>query len=948
MPIFKQDKIVLSIKPGQNHCGILPIKTEGDVFFACYCESLKGIVTLDTQWIEGVNPSISYVIRTEGLVDNFGYEDCITLYYPGGTNKITFYIHILDSRLNHGPEDVATQQRSNSFEEIDNTTLVPRKSTNNYVKVHGLKKTYHPNEIIQLTLISRLPHMTQITLQASDEMITPKKVDIFVKDTWTQEWFVKKSSFDMLLTKWMRKVEVEKTVTLSLKVNGTFETQQDFVVCITPFEPYLATLVIDSSRKYRQTMVMVLRQYMDICLNLRVDKTIESLLMSCLNFNQHNLQLRVFYIWFLNEVGHKKASREELQRLLKFTNKSQLETNKALIELIIDVVERATDEENDLVEIVKNKDNWSYILLKIRAKRSIRTSYSFFESLYNEGVKSSFLFSESVIALNKNPIIPKENDRFYLVCIQWAINHSVLGKDWLNKLDRYYYTIEKNPYLTSRLSLELYRLQKTPNMMRLVTYRCIQEAYYTEEVYEIFLQVMKIKLYIPKLESSYIRCCALLKKALDLDYITQTNRVEDDLKEFVYISIIKERLDFSILYKRAYPEIMSFILENKEITTDKYHLIRLLFHEIMKEHLDYMLGGLTTNVIKDMILNVYGLEILNAVIFTCLTLNQYVNAEQGVELLSRITKSIGFEGIMRCYENHEAVYRYIDMMPIISLDKLKFLPNLLYETKKGAESINILFLTQMLCDEFVDTIFATFQKLKLELSVVKEEFQSMQGTKTQQLLFYSELFFQYIGSKIAVEGIPVKTDLLEEFYDYVIHCKADDAALIYVLLKSIDPGDESWAKKLQNIYTLAIKHDIIKPWHTSLPSFDSMHVVEYLTYETDEVWIFYRYDEDEAFIKEPMRHIGFGVFIFTIKLFYGEFFDYYIKLTTDGKMVIPHSDILIQEHVLKNDSESSLYRINNTLDLINQAYELGDYQSAKILVNEAVDFTKKVMQIPRV
>lgn len=951
MPMFKQQNIELRIHSSEIYHGTLQIKVEGGVFFECYVESLKGILCCEAFWIEGLNPAVRYTIDPSLLRENYIYEDMLTFYYPGGISEISFAICVESKTKNeltltdgreltsfaHGIEvnkkqHTAVKQRLNPH-----NSLITLKEP--LIKITGLKGTYHPSEVIQLTIDSKLPHMTQMTLQFDEEFVVPKRLDIFVKEKWTQEWFVKKKGFEHFLLKLMGKGEHKKKVILSVYIENQTEAYVEYELFITPYEKYESTIQIDNLYAYRLLRIHIFKQYIESLLNRKMDKFLSDSIVACLNFNQNDLEMRLFYIWYLLETGHKKDARVELQLLIKYTSKAQENGYKQTIDGLQKIIDNQHILELEQEEPLEVDSFWLYHMVKIRMLKAYQVGYGYFEELVKRGDRSSFLIAECVVLLNRTPSIPKEDDSFYMLCLHWAINHQSISKEWLLKLDRYYYTLEKNCLFTSHLAIKIYLLQPTPNILKLVCFRCITEGLHTEQAYTYYLMALEQNLLIPNLEVDYIRCCYALGKTLKLDYVTQIQKLDSELKEFVLLTLVNNRMHHGALYKRWYQEILRSITEQTNMTSGIYHMIRLLFHELVVEKKAFIISLVSPFRVKALVDDLYGFEILNAIIHMCLTINRYFDFEQSEQMLNNIVEAIGFEGVLLCYENHEAVYRYFFMTDNIRSHSLLFLPLEIYKMNIFKQPMEHKFLIQILKDDYLDAIVETYSMLKNDPNV--------RALKTS-MEYYNQIFFNYVGSKIAAEGVYVDESILEQLYEYTLQSGFEEIGLIYALLKGIDPSKNSWMTKLENVYNLAIKHDIIQPWQKSLPNFDSMNVIEFLSSESDDVRIHYRYKEDTHFCIAPMRHIGFGVFIYNIKLFYGEYLDYYIVKHHKGSYHIPHSGVVYQEYLTMGENTASHHQVNIALDLIAQAYELDDYQSATVLIEEEVQFVKRMLSIPRI
>ena len=88
--------------------------------------------------------------------------------------------------------------------------------------------------------------------------------------------------------------------------------------------------------------------------------------------------------------------------------------------------------------------------------------------------------------------------------------------------------------------------------------------------------------------------------------------------------------------------------------------------------------------------------------------------------------------------------------------------------------------------------------------------------------------------------------------------------------------------------------------------------VEYRTDPKSRVMISYLFDNDgeERFVKEEMRHIGYGVFVKEFILFYEEVLQYYITEERDGESQITESFYRKLDEVKMHDTTTKYGQIN--------------------------------------
>jgi hypothetical protein len=230
MPIFREDELTLVLTKGTTYYGALRFLTETNVFFECYIESLKGIVELITDRLAMKDPLLQFKVDTKKLRENYPYQERLSFYYPGGKTSIDMIILVEDGELleeekQDKQEKQEKQGNQEKFPLVSDLSSIASKSKSLLkqekrgrdlaVSAHLSKKTYHLDESIEMELTNLTSDSLHLMIEASEEILLPKVMEVFLSDKWSPEWYIKKNMTDRLFGNQVFKHKPFKSVTLN-------------------------------------------------------------------------------------------------------------------------------------------------------------------------------------------------------------------------------------------------------------------------------------------------------------------------------------------------------------------------------------------------------------------------------------------------------------------------------------------------------------------------------------------------------------------------------------------------------------------------------------------------------------------------------------------------------------------------------------------------------------
>jgi len=928
MPIFKEQNETFIIHKGICYQGAFQINIDEDVLFECLVESLKGIIIPITEFVSMKSPVVDYIINPEQLKVDYVYEDQLTCYYPGGKTTVDFRFIVIEEDISE-PEDISIvdKVKQKNVKKKDELTI------------QLSKLTFGIDETIKLNIINETQTPRHLLFECKQDFLTPNITEVFLNDQWTQEWYFKKTMGERLFGNLSFRNEPFKEMIIKGFIDHEYKASYVLKASVTVYEEYETYHLITDERMYKNTKNSVFRHYIEGLVNASTKREASNLLdliKACLNFNQLDLKLRLFYIWVLLEFGHKKEVKAEMSLIEKYENYYSVAEEYPLIKILKSIVNKDRASIDAIFEGIDESSTWLELLAKARHTVSRNNRYSYYKVLYNKGIRKSFLFAEVASLLNQLPIIPGEDDELYIVTLKWAFNKKGVSSSWLNKLDRHYYQLEKNLYMTSSVAKELYNLKKSKNFLRLFCQLCIREERYDYIAFKVYKEALKSQLYIQDLENYYIHASWKTKSDIDLDlmkYFVKIQYMDKPIRDYIYLSVIKKRATFVLVYNRLYDEIISYIKNVDYFSLELIQLISIMFEEFMEDKKTVIFDIMTITNIKTMKDFESGNSLIGKFFDFCMSANCWIENIKKQQIVYRIIDIIGFEGLNNIYNNKEKVVKYFDVLNSKHRYNGNFLNNELYLIRN--ESLDLLtnIYKKIIIDDFIENLITHYFELSdNEKSSIKK------------------FFFYYIGRRIVVEFEEVGDLFLEEMCDYYISLETKPSWLLLALIKGLNTTNDDLTNRIRNLYVEGQKHDIIVPWFNEGVFDENVKTIHYLSHPNDDIMIYYRFNENEEFLIVKMKHIAFGVFIHRIKLFYGEYFDYYIVIKdSNGDEYIPHSDLIVNKIISQNSlfTEND-YSVESRIDNITLSYELNDDLSAKVFIDEQIEFKERIKRLLKV
>jgi len=926
MPVFKEHDTVIEIKEGLVYQGVFRIQLEEDLLFECLIESLKGIVMPLTAFVSTKTPVVEYRIDSNGLKTNYVYDDMLTCYYPGGKHEIVFRFIIKKDIIKTPFKEKAkvTKIKEIKVKEIKvKETKV--KANKDLVEVSSVKKTFYINEPVNIKIKNLDNRPKRVVFECADELISPTTTEVYLNDIWNQEWFIKQSMINRLISNFFD-VNPFRTIKIDIYIDSEYKPSLIQEIVITKLKPYETSHIIATNKEFRKIHLQIVRHYIE-SLNKVINKKemvyVLDLIKACLNYNQQDANMRLMYIWILIEFNMKKEAKTEIFLMLKYIEYFSDTEIRKMLEVLEKIVSKEIAGLNNVFIEVNENSYWLLIMAKARYTTRRNERYKFYLELYNKGLRKSFLFAEVVSLSNKAPAAPKEDDPLYFDAINWAFGKSVLSNNWVIKIEKNYYQMEKSEYFTSNIACKLYELRDSKSLLRLYASQCVKEDRTDIEAMRIYIKALEYKLFVEEVEISYLKSVWKNNENIEIELINNFiafTKLPEEIREFFYISVIENRNTQVLLFRRIYSKIIDDFKSKTIYTNNSFKVFYLMFEDwIYKEQL------LITRMFEYTDISNMQSE-LNCIEFLKKIVECYFNNRGKLKnIMQSIVTAIGYEGLSALCSFELVLETHFDK-EFVSIDEPMFLDNITYiKQQNNVITIGEIY-KHILIEDFISTIEIMINQLDIN------EYEEVKAT-----------WFYYLSERIVINEDYVNELILEQMIDYYKnHVRKPD----WLLLAINTAIHVNGAENVNSFYETFIKHDIIISSLSESLRISIYDSIQYLAHPNATVVICFRYVEDEEYRIMPMEHVAFGVFIFKIKLYFDEYFEYYIMVEEDKKTTIVTSSLLhrVDENITLNSNNSIDERINTIL----ASYQLDDEVSAIEMIKEQQKYLSIISDITRI
>ncbi len=905
MPKFDSIRQVIQLDSQGIYVGVVTIQVEQDQPFECYLSTLKGLVVPLQTMISSTHPNIEYRIETKGLKEGYVYDDLLFCYYPGGFHEIKITFQILEAGNNNSVEGIESEEidfehKRNSEEGNSNKGLERTHLPISY----EYKPCYYFNDPVKIHFHNEFKEPIRILITCDDPLLTPMETEIFMKDEWIQEWFIRKNTFVKFIDNFLGKTPF-KDINLTVYVDGGSKASQHIKLSICELEPYVTSQVISNRLELRKVLLQVYKFYLNTLLYPQSKKDWEyhlELMKACLNFNQQHTNNRLFYIWLLLEFGQRKEAKHEMDEMKRYEEYFLEHDDFHLISLMSAILQG--DEKNlDMNHFVPA--NWLQTMAIARYTSLASNQYDYYEDLFNNGVRKSFLFAEVAGFLNKHPMPPRVSDRMYMTVLRWALSKNILSSNWLAKCERYYYQLEKNISMNSQIARLLYEVKPSKSFLRLLVTMLMREEEKSEESYLFFEMALRQDIYIKDLDKHYIEAGYFNGRQVDLGLIKSLGSLEEMpllVKDYLYIQIIENRTKYPIFYRRIYGKIAEEYKSRQVFSASACKVLETVFSEWIekrKTFFDYIVDRL------DLILETSGNEGLVDKLVSYALLNK---DEYGAKWLKQFVEVMGYEGL----SSYLTYDQCLELFQVYALEEChRFMKSEDYRQRQ-AETEDPLVM--ILIDRPLEEIIRCFEQMP-------EEDNPLSDNQIKEAWYY------HLSKSIVMDEKLVGNRILREMITYYVKVQYDwlYAGIYHMLHKTSQ-------ENIDFFHNMLDAHAIIEPSKLLNHRKSGMDYIEFYAHPDSQISLFYRYDEDETYRETYMEHLAFGMYVYPVKLYLDDTFEYYILVEKQGeKAYIASSDKIKFEYRNDLQDESSAEeRINAAL----LAYQMNDEDSAVSIIEE--------------
>lgn len=981
MPLFSADKVELELTKGDIYSDVIHVTNKGDGTFSAKVETIGMAIRIDAETISGNDATIIYHIDTNHFDPGDVKEVAILLTYLGGEKQIDFIIKL---------REATTKSVATTIIKSKEISLKKPKVKNSY-KVQLSKKAYDLDEKARLFVMNHDIYPLTIKVKTADKDLILSDKFMTVNETGTIDISLKKGFLEFLLPKrkLMSMPVIHKALTLEIhNEEGVFDVEIPLI-----FTDYTAPVVegkISSDRAYRKMILQIQSLYVKYLVSQKTPILKESLVFceEAMAYHPTDIDLRLFYIILLIDSEETDEVYEQVTQLLKYSEFYE---------------ENGREEFTDIIKVLykwlKGEDvgphisDWPLTTYRqlfrchLFEKKTLR--FKDYEALYKGGVRSVFLYAQTVRFLNEHPIIPAKSSRYYAFLLRWAMNKQMVSKKWFDKIEHGYYQLLKYNLITSDLCFDLYRSVPSQGILKMLCTTLIDEAIYSSEAYAIYYEVLRAKMYIKDSLIHYVKAAYVNRLKIDISLFqmsTIQDKLEHDVLVYLFLEVVKNPMTFGSslnLFKRQYEAFLPLCV-HLAMTDDEMTLVGLELEDLIQRYQYKEIKGLLSVKSLNQLMN-FDEAMVGRIVDIAAKELDYVWLESQLNIfllvafmkndilsmyIEHLIKKASFDLLMSLHKkgylseiddkmhmkiavtlwdvNSEYSYmmakslydkglRDQQLLKILSEDYVASLGEMidLYEVMLENQFVSISLMEKIL---YKGVLLRTLQER------VYKVYKSYRNGDNKPLII--EVMNRFFAAQILIEDMTGTKGLMRIFEEDLYKSKYEQAIGL-ALLKLYQQLGEKNDVISKNLIKNSIKNGIIFPWFGDLvlpyikesqfrkAVFFSYHSKSYV-----DVTLYYRGDGQKQYTKIKMKHVAFGMYIGYFIAFYQDHISYYYEEETiDGIKDITESGLYIHEKLVGPINDYNGFDTINTV-IMSQLME--DDDSIKAAMAHYVDVRKKI------
>lgn len=934
---FSELSVERTVTPGFIYQDSLQI--ESTIEFFAHVEVTGAFLHVENKTIKGKEIALGYRIDGKRVLEGQTYEGRVVLTYLGGESIIPFKVKGATKRPVSESGEAQIEPSLNHW-----PTSEP--------KAYSLqlsKKAYSLDEVAVITLMNHQPYPITVKVLEKDPSLDLKDEVVTVQDRHLMHMSLQQTWVERYITrKYSKRPETIMNVTLEIR----YENGKDIVQVPVTYSTLQVSETqehINTDKDFRRSILKAQSYYNKYLVKgdrKKLDRA-RVLVESAMDYHRSLVDLRLFHLLLLLELDRKEEVSNQVNEMIQYSSYYLEDRFEAFIE-ILSVIGQWLEGEN--VDLIVGQ--WPMTpyrqIFRLRIFETHKHRFSAYETMYNQGFRSSHFFALVVASLNEKPMVPSGPSALYRTVLQWAITKNGLGDKWLEAIGQQHFQMTHNGHVSARGARRLYELDASDGLLTILADRVIEEEDYSSADHAVCLEILRRQINLTGLERYYVICSARQKLPIDYELLNlfALLRQLDQLKKpyvtyFIYRYLEDERTD-----KSPHSTTMRYLKDNLATWLDgpvDQSILKIMVWDINEK-----LSKCRWDLIRDLYKNV--------------DLNKLLDKE--ADTLSRLVAeggpSIGYEWFHHRLTPEQMLILSGDpegySQWMVDADHRQELIDLLGKGKIKPDKSMIQYIVEDFQGS-LDQLLKVYDMAKEEglTNVSFEEQILYKGLLTRQVpdrilsvyLSYRRRrpnqgiknhVNRYFAARILLEA-PYGYEALIEVFEEDLHLSTKEVNPIALALLRLYQAYGANSLIVGNLVKNAVNNGIILPWFADSArpfiksgSFRKAAFFSYNSQPGLEVVLHYRSHEQNRFRRLRLKHVCYGLYTGYIVAFYGDRIQYYIE---EGEDLTSGRALITESGVYSHDVTSTPLDWPNDYDAVNtviMAREMADMASEEAAV----------------